>query len=102
MARALGTSRKTLHKHRKFQLKIDVNDELTCWRVICRQPYKDRLGENVKKIIYEYWKNNLRVSPTVRHVMRRRIARNQHEEHEKAFLGNHSDRVFQQVQRRES
>ena len=26
MARALGTSRKTLHKHRKFQLQIDVND----------------------------------------------------------------------------
>ena len=54
MARALGTSRKTLHKHRKFRLQIDVNDELACWRAICRQPYKDRLGENVKKIIYEY------------------------------------------------
>ena len=44
MARALGTSRKTLHKHQKFQLQIDVNDELACWRAICRQPYKDRLG----------------------------------------------------------
>ena len=46
MARALGTSRKTLHKHHKFLLKIDVNDELVDWRAICRQPYKDRLGEN--------------------------------------------------------
>ena len=44
MARALGTSRKTLQKHRKFWLQIDVNDELACWRTICRQPYKDRLG----------------------------------------------------------
>ena len=38
MARALGTSRKNLHKHRKFRLQIDVNDELACWRAICRQP----------------------------------------------------------------
>ena len=38
MARALGTSQKTLHKHRKFWLQIDVNDELACWRAICRQP----------------------------------------------------------------
>ena len=75
-----------MHKHRKFQLQIDVNDELACWRAICRQPYKDRLGENVKKIIYEYWKNNSRVLPTTRHVMQRRIARNQYEEHEKYFL----------------
>ena len=73
MARALGTSQKNLHKHQKFQLQVDVNDELACWRAICRQPYKDRLGENVKKIIYEYWKNNSRVSPTARHVMRRII-----------------------------
>ena len=26
MARALGTSQKNLHKHRKFRLQIDVND----------------------------------------------------------------------------
>ena len=67
-------------------MQIDVNDELTCWRAICRQPYKDILGENVKKIIYEYWKKNSLVSPTARHVMRRRITRNQYEEHEKHFL----------------
>ena len=36
MAQALGTSRKTLHKHRKFRLQIDVNDELACWTAICR------------------------------------------------------------------
>ena len=86
MARALGTSRKTLHKHKKFWSQIDVNDELACWRAICRQPYKDRLGEEVKKIIYEYLKNNSRVSPTARHVMQRIIAQNQYGEHEKHFL----------------
>ena len=49
MARALGTSRKKLHKHRKFRLQIDVNDELACWRAICRKPYKDRLEKMLKK-----------------------------------------------------
>ena len=74
MARALGTSRKTLHKYQKFRLQIDVNDELACWRAICRKPYKDRLGENVKKTIYEYWKKKSRVLPNARDVMRRRRA----------------------------
>ena len=44
MARALGTSRKTLHKHQKFRFQIYVNDELTCWTAICRKPYKYSLG----------------------------------------------------------
>ena len=86
MARALGTLRKTFQKHQKFWLQIDVNDELACWRAICRKPYKDILGENVKKYIYEYWKKNLCVSPNSRDVMRRRIKRNKYEEHEKNFL----------------
>ena len=49
MAQALGTSQKNLHKHKKFQLQIVVNDELACWRAICRQPYKDRLEKMSKK-----------------------------------------------------
>jgi hypothetical protein len=44
MEKMMGTSRKTLHKHRKFQLQIDVKDELVGWTVISRQPYKDRLA----------------------------------------------------------
>ena len=44
------------------------------------------LDKMLKKIIYEYSKNNSCVSPTARHVMRRIIARNQYEEHEKHFL----------------
>jgi hypothetical protein len=48
MEKTLGTSRKTLHKHRKFHFQIDVNDELACWTVISRQPYKDRIVENGK------------------------------------------------------
>ena len=48
MEKGMGTSRKTLYKHRKFRLQIDANDELSCWTIISRQPYKDRLVENVK------------------------------------------------------
>jgi hypothetical protein len=48
MEKTMGTPRKTLYKHRKLQLKIYANDELACWTVIYRQPYKDRLVENVK------------------------------------------------------
>jgi hypothetical protein len=36
MEKMMGTSRKTLHKHRKFRLKIDANDELACWTMISR------------------------------------------------------------------
>jgi hypothetical protein len=48
MAKMMETSRKTLHKNRKFCFQIDVNDELACWTMISRQPYKDRLAEHVK------------------------------------------------------
>jgi hypothetical protein len=44
MEKMMGTSRKTLQKHRKFRLQINVNDELAYWTVISRQPYKDRLA----------------------------------------------------------
>ena len=75
-----------MHKHLKFWFQIDVNDEVACWRAICRQPYKDRLGENVKKTLYEYWKKKSCVSLGARDVMRRRITQNQYKEHEKHFL----------------
>jgi hypothetical protein len=74
MAKTLGTSRKTLHKHRKFRFQIDVNDELACWTMISRQPYKDRLAENVKELARNCWLEEYRVSPHTRDVLRRRIA----------------------------
>ena len=36
-------------------MQIDENDELACWEIICRQPYKDRIGEGVKDIVQKYW-----------------------------------------------
>ena len=49
MAQALGTSRKNLHKHQKFRLQIDVNDELACWTVILGNHTKMDLENMLKK-----------------------------------------------------
>jgi hypothetical protein len=70
----MGTSRKTLHKHIKFRLQIDANDELACWIVISRQPYKHRLVENIKELARNCWLEESRVSPHTKDVLRRRIA----------------------------
>ena len=69
-AKVIGTSQKTSYKYNKFQLQIYANDELACWAIICRQPYKDRVGESVKAIMHEYWVANSRVSPNARDVIR--------------------------------
>jgi hypothetical protein len=55
MAKTMGMPRKKFHKHRKFRLQMDTNDELTCWTVISRQPYKNRLAENVKEFPCNCW-----------------------------------------------
>ena len=58
IAKVIGTSWKTLYKYNKFQLQIDANDELVCWEIICRQPYKDRVSESVKTMMHEYCMTN--------------------------------------------
>ena len=77
LAQAIGISRKTLYKHNKFKMKIDENYELACWAIICRQLYKDRMGEGVKDIVHKYWLE--RVSPNSRDVIRQRVSRNVYE-----------------------
>jgi hypothetical protein len=69
MKKTMGTSRKTLHKHRKFCFQIDVNDKLACLTVISRQPYKDRLAENVKELARNCWLKEYHVSPHTRDVL---------------------------------
>jgi hypothetical protein len=44
--------------------------------MISRQPYKDRLAENVKELARNYWLEESRVSSHTRDVLHRRIARN--------------------------
>ena len=73
-AKVIGTSWKTLYKYKKFRLQIDANDDLACWAIICRQPYKDRVSESVKAMMHEYWVANSRVSPNARDMIRCRIS----------------------------
>ena len=74
LAQEIGTSGKTLYKHSKFRMQIDENDELACWEIICRQPYKDRMGEGVKDIVQKYWLEHARVSPNSRDVIQQRVS----------------------------
>jgi hypothetical protein len=83
MEKTIGTSIKTLYKHRKFRLQIYANDELACWTMISRQPYKDRLAKNIKELACNCWLIEYRVSPHTRDVLRGRIARKKYEEHPK-------------------
>ena len=75
MKKVMGTSRKTLYKHRKYRLQIDANDELACCTMISRQPYKDRLAENVKELAHNCWLEESRVSSHTRDVLGQRVAR---------------------------
>ena len=43
MSKLLHVSRRTLHKYTKFRVKIDENDEVACWALICREAYQDRM-----------------------------------------------------------
>ena len=44
-------------------MQIDENDELACCAIICRQTYKDRMGESVKDIVEKYWLEHAQFSP---------------------------------------
>ena len=54
ITKVIGTLQKTLYKYNKFWLQIDADDELASWEIICRQPYKHRVGESVKAMVHEY------------------------------------------------
>ena len=53
-----------------LNMQIDANDEPICWTVISRQPYKDRLAENVKELARNCWLEESHVSPHTRDVLR--------------------------------
>ena len=54
MSKLLDVSRRTLHKYTKFRLKIDENDEVSYWALICREAYQDRMEEGIREKVIEY------------------------------------------------
>lgn len=81
MSKLLHVSRKTLHKYTKFRVRIDENDEATCWAFICRQPYRDRLPENVREQVIEFWDRHSRAISDQKHVLRKRLSKGVYAEH---------------------
>ena len=69
MSKLLHVSRKTLHKYTKFRVKIDENDEVACWNLICREAYKDKMEEGIRQKVIEYWDNHSRAIPNQKHVL---------------------------------
>ena len=62
-ARMLKTSRNFLWKHKNVRVQLDENDEVACWVVISRQPYEDRIPDNVRDRVKEFWNLNSHVLP---------------------------------------
>lgn len=82
MSKLLHVSRRTLHKYTKFRVRIDENDEVPCWALICREAYKDRMvQERIREKVIEYWENHSCVIPDWKHVMQRREGRGVYREH---------------------
>ena len=69
IARMLKTSRKGLWKHKNIRVQIDEDDEVACSGIICRKPYQDRLPDNVRDKVKEFWYLNSRVLPNEKDVV---------------------------------
>jgi len=82
-ARTLKTRRKSLWKHKNFRVQLDEDDEVACWVVICRKPYSDRLPDNVRDKVKDFWHLNSRVLTNEKDVVRHRISKGNYETHAK-------------------
>ena len=55
MASSLNVSKRILFKYTKFRVRIDENDEASCWDLICREPYRGRMEEGIREKMIEFW-----------------------------------------------
>jgi len=76
--KVLKISNKTLWKHKKFMVQINEDDGLGCWAIICRHPYKNRLPNNVKAKVQEFWHLNAHVYSNAKDAMRHHISRGEY------------------------
>ena len=47
-------------------MQLHANDELACWAIISRQPYKGRFIEGVRDMMHVYWVENYHISQNER------------------------------------
>ena len=88
MSKLLHVSRKTLHKYTKFRVKIDENDEASCWDLICREANQERMEEGIREKVIEYWENHSYDIPDRKHVLRQRSGRDIYKDHCKHCYGD--------------
>ena len=81
MSKLLHVSRKKLHKYTKFRVKIDENNEASCWPLICREAYKDKMEEGIREKVIEYWDNHSHAIPDQKHVLQQCSGRGIYKEH---------------------
>ena len=94
-AKVLKTLRTSLWRHTKFRIELDENDELACWANICRKPYHDRLPNDVRDRVKEFWNFNSLMSPNENDVVRRRISKGVYETHAKHITQVNQVELFQ-------
>jgi hypothetical protein len=82
-ARTFKTSRKFLWKNKNVRVQLDDDDEVACWFVICKKPYQDRLPDNVRDRVKEFWHLKSCVLSNEKDVFRRRISKGNYENHSK-------------------
>ena len=75
MSKLLHVSRTKLHKYTKLRVKIDENNEVSCWDLICREAYKDRMEEGIREKVIEYWDNHSHAIPYRKHVLQQNSSR---------------------------
>ena len=81
MSKLLHVSRKKIHKYTKFRVKIDENNEASCWPLICREAYKDKMEEGIGAKVIEYWDNHSHHIPYQKHVLRQRSGSGIYKDH---------------------
>ena len=81
MSKLLHVSRKTLDKYTKFRVWIDENNEATCWVLICRKPYRDRISGGVGEKVVYFWDNHSLVILDRKHVLWQLFSRGIYVEH---------------------
>lgn len=54
MSKLFHSLRETLHKHTKFKVQVNENDEVACWALITTQPYRDKLKIGIKPFVVNF------------------------------------------------
>ena len=96
MTKLIYVSRKTFHKHTKFRVRVDENDEVVCWDLIIEETYHDRLLIVIKPTMVEIWESHSHAISDQNHVLRQHLSRGVYVEHTKNVLEMKEGALFEE------